>query len=101
MKKVKKTFTTCWLTTCDTVLLCLYDPTKTVTDVGWVPATIQDSPVTDSDGNCTYEFCYDEALLDDPSIGLTLCDIKSVERLSCLIEYILSVAAARFGLVEV
>lgn len=74
-------------------MLCLYDPTKTAAGVGYVFATIPNEPVVTPTvgcviGGCTYEFCYDENLLADPTSALVPCDIKSVERLSCLIEYI-------------
>ena len=87
MKKVKKTFSACWLTTCDVVILCLYDPSKTLGGaLNYVTATIQDPPIAGV-GECTYEFCYDEALLANPSVGLVTCDIKAVEKLGCLVDY--------------
>lgn len=85
-KVLKKTLNNCLITTCDNVILCLFDPARLVTGKYYLPASL--TLITAVTGGCEYTFEYEGDLLVDPSMNLTACEVRTVERVSCLASYI-------------
>ena len=72
--------------TCDQLIVVLYDPTLTVGGTGVFKADIKEIYV--SCKNYKYKIEFDDSIFVDPDRALRQCDIKSVCCAGCVIDYI-------------